>query len=166
MFPKRPCFPYCAGSVTCGWHLALLSYITVKTLSSLGGLEPPTFRLTAERANRLRHRDHVNPIVLPLKSVTWWLNSNMRFYMFWMCKHIQIQSCRTKQNKVQNNVLVLQNFNVFTILLSYWYIFSVVESHNTLCVANDTFLLMCLNLLLTYKFRHLFLSLRNRILLG
>ncbi len=26
--------------------------------SSLGGLEPPTFRLTAERANRLRHRDN------------------------------------------------------------------------------------------------------------
>ena len=25
---------------------------------SLGGLEPPTFRLTAERANRLRHRDN------------------------------------------------------------------------------------------------------------
>ena len=25
--------------------------------TSLGGLEPPTFRLTAERANRLRHRD-------------------------------------------------------------------------------------------------------------
>ncbi len=25
--------------------------------ASLGGLEPPTFRLTAERANRLRHRD-------------------------------------------------------------------------------------------------------------
>ena len=24
---------------------------------SLGGLEPPTFRLTVERANRLRHRD-------------------------------------------------------------------------------------------------------------
>ena len=31
--------------------------------SSLGGLEPPTFRLTAERANRLRHRD--NLFVLP-----------------------------------------------------------------------------------------------------
>ena len=28
-----------------------------KEWSSLGGLEPPTFRLTAERANRLRHRD-------------------------------------------------------------------------------------------------------------
>ena len=28
-----------------------------KTGTSLGGLEPPTFRLTAERANRLRHRD-------------------------------------------------------------------------------------------------------------
>ncbi|KAK7877176.1 hypothetical protein WMY93_032121 [Mugilogobius chulae] len=27
---------------------------------SLGGLEPPTFRLTAERANRLRHRDCSN----------------------------------------------------------------------------------------------------------
>ena len=28
-----------------------------KMKPSLGGLEPPTFRLTAERANRLRHRD-------------------------------------------------------------------------------------------------------------
>ena len=28
-----------------------------KMVPSLGGLEPPTFRLTAERANRLRHRD-------------------------------------------------------------------------------------------------------------
>ena len=28
-----------------------------KQSTSLGGLEPPTFRLTAERANRLRHRD-------------------------------------------------------------------------------------------------------------
>ncbi|KAL7881256.1 hypothetical protein AOLI_G00081040 [Acnodon oligacanthus] len=29
-----------------------------KPQTSLGGLEPPTFRLTAERANRLRHRDN------------------------------------------------------------------------------------------------------------
>ena len=28
---------------------------------SLGGLEPPTFRLTAERANPLRHRDSTTP---------------------------------------------------------------------------------------------------------
>ena len=28
-----------------------------KYISSLGGFEPPTFRLTAERANQLRHRD-------------------------------------------------------------------------------------------------------------
>ena len=28
-----------------------------KKNSSLGGFEPPTFRLTAERASRLRHRD-------------------------------------------------------------------------------------------------------------
>ena len=34
--------------------------------SSLGGLEPPTFRLTAERANRLRHRD--NCLVVITKS--------------------------------------------------------------------------------------------------
>ena len=30
-----------------------------KKIASLGGLEPPTFRLTAERANRLRHRDNM-----------------------------------------------------------------------------------------------------------
>ena len=29
-----------------------------KKEASLGGLEPPTFRLTAERANQLRHRDN------------------------------------------------------------------------------------------------------------
>ena len=31
--------------------------MNLQKISSLGGLEPPTFRLTAERANRLRHRD-------------------------------------------------------------------------------------------------------------
>ena len=31
--------------------------IEKQNISSLGGLEPPTFRLTAERANQLRHRD-------------------------------------------------------------------------------------------------------------
>ena len=30
----------------------------LKKNSSLGGFEPPTFRLTAERASRLRHRDY------------------------------------------------------------------------------------------------------------
>ena len=48
------------------WHA--VCYMIAKVLccvhhkskrSSLGGLEPPTFRLTAERANRLRHRDHM-----------------------------------------------------------------------------------------------------------
>ena len=40
-------------------HVALVtaSPERSKEQSSLGGLEPPTFRLTAERANRLRHRD-------------------------------------------------------------------------------------------------------------
>ena len=31
--------------------------IKQKEKTSPGGLEPPTFRLTAERANRLRHGD-------------------------------------------------------------------------------------------------------------
>ena len=31
--------------------------LEIKKNSSLGGFEPPTFRLTAERASRLRHRD-------------------------------------------------------------------------------------------------------------
>ena len=39
-----------------GQRLMLSGQLQAK-LSSLGGLEPPTFRLTAERANRLRHRD-------------------------------------------------------------------------------------------------------------
>ena len=34
-----------------------LFYHLRKKGPSLGGLEPPTFRLTVERANRLRHRD-------------------------------------------------------------------------------------------------------------
>ena len=37
----------------------------VQNNSSLGGLEPPTFRLTAERANRLRHRDSIRHEVSP-----------------------------------------------------------------------------------------------------
>ena len=34
-----------------------ITKVIAKNKSSLGGFEPPTFRLTAERANRLRHRD-------------------------------------------------------------------------------------------------------------
>ena len=34
-----------------------ITKLIAKNKSSLGGFEPPTFRLTAERANRLRHRD-------------------------------------------------------------------------------------------------------------
>ena len=32
--------------------------ITVMFASPLGGLEPPSFRLTAERASQLRHRGY------------------------------------------------------------------------------------------------------------
>ena len=38
-------------------HSEVTSNWISKRNTSLGGLEPPTFRLTAERANRLRHRD-------------------------------------------------------------------------------------------------------------
>ena len=31
----------------------------INTLTPLGGLEPPSFRLTAERASQLRHRGRV-----------------------------------------------------------------------------------------------------------
>ncbi len=44
-----------------GWcSLPISPIITLKIHASLGGLEPPTFRLTAERAIRLRHRDHLS----------------------------------------------------------------------------------------------------------
>ena len=44
-----------------------------KKFSSPGGLEPPTFRLTAERANRLRHGDHLESgsEILNFKSNDW-----------------------------------------------------------------------------------------------
>ena len=38
------------------WGLSYLIF-HLQNHSSLGGLEPPTFRLTVERANQLRHRD-------------------------------------------------------------------------------------------------------------
>ena len=38
-------------------NITISSLNQQKVSTSLGGLEPPTFRLTAERANRLRHRD-------------------------------------------------------------------------------------------------------------
>ena len=44
--------------------------------TSLGGLEPPTFRLTAERANRLRHRD---------------MSNAKRRFLFDVSVHIKIQ---------------------------------------------------------------------------
>ena len=39
-------------------HICLVAYCWGEKKPSPGGLEPPTFRLTAERANRLRHGDN------------------------------------------------------------------------------------------------------------
>ena len=38
-------------------HVENYSELKRKKFTSPGGLEPPTFRLTAERANQLRHGD-------------------------------------------------------------------------------------------------------------
>lgn len=51
-----PLYIFCADMITNPGE-RLNEGLKSKNLSSLGGLEPPTFRLTAERANRLRHRD-------------------------------------------------------------------------------------------------------------
>ena len=45
------------------WVYSCVSFLLEKkqlTAASPGGLEPPTFRLTAECDNRLRHGDQVN----------------------------------------------------------------------------------------------------------
>ena len=61
------------GSIIC-------SELRKKKHTSLGGLEPPTFRLTAERANRLRHRDELLP---------WFLNfdHNIPIQIYWKFYH-------------------------------------------------------------------------------
>ena len=46
-----------------GTHFFIIFFIFIKLniyqkVASLGGLEPPTSRLTVERANQLRHRDN------------------------------------------------------------------------------------------------------------
>ena len=57
------------------WNLKNKRNVKRKTKkkSSPGGLEPPTFRLTAERANRLRHGDHLEfkSEILNVKSNDW-----------------------------------------------------------------------------------------------
>ena len=35
----------------------MINFFKEEKISSLGGIEPPTSRLTVERANRLRHED-------------------------------------------------------------------------------------------------------------
>ena len=48
-----------------------------KTKTSPGGLEPPTFRLTAERANRLRHGD------LQYHAMQYTFSTNLRSPMYY-----------------------------------------------------------------------------------
>ena len=51
--------PATSASLPTVWsliYMMLSGHLQAKT-SSLGGLEPPTFRLTAERTNWLRHRE-------------------------------------------------------------------------------------------------------------
>ena len=46
------------------WVTCLWIGFSLQKHPSLGGLEPPTFRLTAERANRLPHRDNMPKILI------------------------------------------------------------------------------------------------------
>ena len=78
---KTPLCSYYCRLCAWLWCQALCYYISVKTLSSLGGLEPPTFRLTAERANRLRHRDHVLQAVFISKQVQGVKRLNLHIYV-------------------------------------------------------------------------------------
>ena len=52
-----PCCNECHSVDKSTWYLIYLK--GAKNISPLGGLEPPTFRLTAERASQLRHRGKV-----------------------------------------------------------------------------------------------------------
>ena len=58
-------YEYLLSVIIC-MHMFIVQHTRVSTwkkiLASLGGLEPPTFRLTAERANRLRHRDDIHKV--------------------------------------------------------------------------------------------------------
>ena len=45
------------------WNKLYRKYLPKQKEPSLGGLEPPIFRLTAERANRLRHGDFLRMIL-------------------------------------------------------------------------------------------------------
>ena len=60
-----------------------------KKTSSLGGLEPPTFRLTVERANRLRHRDfHIGHCVYFSKQSCLTLTSAMNDFTKKICTRV------------------------------------------------------------------------------
>ena len=57
-----------------------------KETASLGGLEPPTFRLTAERANRLRHRDWLGKMFNIAQYEPWTIHLNKSF-QYKTCKN-------------------------------------------------------------------------------
>ena len=61
MYPNTryvPTHPLCSQKVLRNLFTDIIFFkIVFKKVSSLGGLEPPTSRLTVERANQLRHRD-------------------------------------------------------------------------------------------------------------
>ena len=61
------------------------SVVLIKsTTTPPGGLEPPTFRLTAERANRLRHGGDAPPLSSPLPSQPFFLSFFLSFFPFFL----------------------------------------------------------------------------------
>ena len=71
----------------CYFEVRKKEEIKSKKEPHLGGLEPPTFRLTAERANRLRHRCYLRGIALntffcrPRFLLTNWVFKTLKMFL-------------------------------------------------------------------------------------
>ena len=90
-----------------GFDFILLTWFREKT-TLLGGLEPPTFRLTAERANQLRHKSCDNRILFRI----WGRKVPGRI-------RLRLQAYKMKESRNQEWKQRL-NFLVFLILFQLW----------------------------------------------
>ena len=85
--------------------------INAKKKSSLGGFEPPTFRLTAERTNRLRHKDLLYScfsVFILIKAVckVWLITiQSSKNNSSWI--PVQNQQTNSNLNKLVNNIHIL-----------------------------------------------------------
>ena len=85
-------------------HNVINNHTKIST-TSLGGLEPPTFRLTAERANRLRHRDIHTCTKLGHQVIFFHLSANLQL----------------KCHYSQNWIMVLNKIKTWTLHCFYFH---------------------------------------------